>query len=339
MKVIDCHGHVTAPEKLWLYQAALISHKGAHGKGKLSYTDEEIIEAVSSGGIAEEGHLHTLDSHGIDMQIISPRPFRSMHSEKPAKIVHWWIEKVNDAIARVCEALPDRFIPVGGLPQAAGDPVETYLAEIDRCVKNYGFKGFILNPDPFENGSEKAPPMGDRYWYPLYEKLCEHDVVAHIHPTGSRHPDREPYTLHFINEQTTAVYGLARSSVFEDFPTLKILSAHGGGAIPYQMERFSAQSVRNPKPGVFSEWMLNMYYDSVLYSQDALELLIKTVGPERVLYGSECPGVGTPINPKTGRSYDDIRPSVEAIEWLSLDDKEKIFFHNANALFNLGLEP
>ena len=82
-----------------------------------------------------------------------------------------------------------------------------------------------------------------------------------------------------------------------------------------------------------------MYYDSVLYSQDALELLIKTVGPERVLYGSECPGVGTPINPKTGRSYDDIRPSVEAIEWLSLDDKEKIFFHNANALFNLGLEP
>ena len=104
-------------------------------------------------------------------------------------------------------------------------------------MKQLGFKGCLLNPDPYENSGTEAPALGDRYWYPLYEKLCELDVPAHIHATGSQ-SERTPYTLHFINEETIAVFGLVNSDVFKDFPTLKIVVSHGGGAIPYQLGRF-----------------------------------------------------------------------------------------------------
>ena len=89
----------------------------------------------------------------------------------------------------------------------------------------------------------KRRALGDRYWYPLYEKLCELDVPAHIHGTGSR-SERSPYSVHFINEETIAVFGLVNSTVLQDFPKLKIIVSHGGGAIPYQLGRFEAPSLR-----------------------------------------------------------------------------------------------
>src|SRR4029077_117637 len=131
------------------------------------------------------------------------------------------------------------------------------LPELERCVKQLGFKGCLLNPDPYECSGAEAPPLGDRYWYPLYEKLCELDVPAHIHATGS-HSERTPYTVHFINEETIAVYNLLNSSVLKDFPALKIVVSHGGGAIPYQLGRFDAGSVRRGER--FRDAMRKLYY-------------------------------------------------------------------------------
>jgi predicted TIM-barrel fold metal-dependent hydrolase len=230
--------------------------------------------------------------------------------------------------------MPEKLFGVAGLPQTAGAPIEDCLPELTRCVKELGMKGCLLNPDPYENGGVKAPPLGDRYWYPLYERLCELDVVAHIHATGSREPEREPYTLHFINEETIAVYGLVNSQVFQDFPELKVLVSHGGGAIPYQLGRFDSASARRSHVR-FKDAMRKLYYDTVLYTADALELLIRTVGPDRVLYGAECPGVGSAVNPDTGSTFDDIVPLIRQIDWLAADDKQKILEDNARKLFRL----
>ena len=81
--------------------------------------------------------------------------------------------------------------------------------------------------------------------------------------------------------------------------------------------------------------MRNMYYDTVLYSAEALRLLIKTVGADRCLFGAECPGVGSTINPETGRTMDDIKPFIEGFDWLSEDDKALIFEGNARHLFGV----
>jgi 4-oxalmesaconate hydratase len=81
--------------------------------------------------------------------------------------------------------------------------------------------------------------------------------------------------------------------------------------------------------------MRRLYYDTVLYTKDALELLIKTVGVEHVLYGAECPGVGSSINPDTGCTFDHIVPQIRAIEWLSDEDKTSILENNARKLFKI----
>jgi 4-oxalmesaconate hydratase len=318
---------------LWAYKASILSHRGEHGRRMPEVSDAEILHFANKVEMAPAGHLDMLDRIGVNLQLLSPRPFQMMHSAKPARVVHWFTEETNNIIARTVNLIADRFLGVCGLPQAAGEPIERALPELERCVKTLGFKGCLLNPDPYENGPEEAPPLGDRYWYPLYEKLCELDVPAHIHATGSQ-SERTPYTLHFINEESIAVFGLVNSTVFADFPNLKILVSHGGGAIPYQIGRF--ESGGNRKGFSFLERMRCLYYDTVLYSEEALRLLIKTVGADRCLFGSECPGVGSTIDKATGRTLDDIRPHIESFDWLSREDKQAILEGNARKLFKIG---
>jgi OH-DDVA meta-cleavage compound hydrolase len=332
--IIDCHAHVSAPKAYWAYKAGLVSHRGSHGRGLVRMSDEDIIAAWNAREMAPTGHLDHMQACGIDMQCISPRPFQMMHSEKPKKIVHYWTEETNNVIYRSCQLMPDKFFGVAGLPQAAGEPISACLPELERCINELDFKGCLLNPDPYENGGQLAPPLGDRYWYPLYEKLCELDIVGHIHATGSREPEREPYTLHFINEETTAVFGLVNSPVLDDFPDLRILVSHGGGAIPYQLGRFDSASARREGER-FRDRMRKLYYDTVLYTEEALVLLIKTVGVDRVLYGAECPGVGSAINPDTGLTFDNIVPYIEGFDWLTDTDKRQILEDNARTVFKL----
>lgn len=340
--IIDCHAHMSAPPQLAVYKAGLVSHRGSHGRGKVAYSDEQLIAAWNKKEMAPCGHIEHMANNGLDMQLISPRPFQTMHSEKPGYLVEWYIHECNKIIADSVRLFPKKFFGVGGIPQQAGEPVSVCFAEMEHCVKEYGFKGFLLNPDPYENDGQKAPAMGDRYWYPLYEKACELDVPLHIHTAGSRTPQREPYSLYFVNEETTAVYGFVNSTVFEDFPQLKIVVSHGGGAMPYQIGRFNAGSAKSGAQGSFSKGlfidrMRKMYFDTVLYSKEALELLIKVVGADHILYGSECPGVGSSINHETGETYDKTVPLIESIEWLSAEDKYKIFEGNAKKVFNLDI--
>jgi OH-DDVA meta-cleavage compound hydrolase len=331
--IIDCHGHVSPPAELWVYKSHIMSHRGEHGRRIGEISDEEILHYANKKEMAPCGHLDMLDRCGTQLQLLSPRPFQMMHSAKPGRLVHWFTEETNNIIARTVKLLPERFVGVAGLPQVAGEPIATVLPELERCVKRLGFRGCLLNPDPYENGAEEAPPLGDRYWYPLYEKLCEFDVPAHIHATGSQ-SERTPYTLHFINEESIAVFGLVNSDVFRDFPQLKVVISHGGGAIPYQIGRFQSGGARR---GIdFLERMRHMYYDTVLYSEEALRLLIKTVGADRCLFGAECPGVGSTVDPQTGRTRDDIAPLIRGFDWLSDADKQAIFAGNARRLFGLS---
>ena len=124
------------------------------------------------------------------------------------------------------------------------------------------------------------------------------------------------------------------STVFTDFPTLKILVSHGGGAIPYQYARFEASAIRRGLKR-FSERMRYLWYDTVLYSADALELLFKTVGAERCLFGTERPGVGTVLDPLTGKWLDETRYIIEDFSFLSAAEKKMIFEDNAKAFFRI----
>jgi predicted TIM-barrel fold metal-dependent hydrolase len=322
--VIDIHGHVSAPLALYAYQAQLIASRGFHGKGRVQTSDDEVVEAAA-------GHVELLGRMGIDRQLISPRPFALMHSHEPAKIVHWFIEQANDVIAKQVAAYPDVFSGVAGLPQSPGVSPADVTAELERCIEELGFVGCVLNPDPGE-GDGLAAPLGDEFWYPLYEKMVELDVPGLVHSAGCRSP-RESYSNHFITEESIAILSLVESRVFEDFPALRLIVSHGGGSIPYQIGRWRAQRIqKSARP--FDEDLRRLWFDTVLYNPESLELLLRIVGTDRCLFGTETPGIGSALDPDTGRHLDDLRPVVEEIGWLTDEQRHAIFEGNARTVFN-----
>ena len=336
--IIDAHAHTITPPAWGRYQGLLLHSRGAHGPGGFRVSDDEIEASLSRPVFGGGSLLEQMADVGTDMQLLSPRPISMSHHEKPESIVHWYIEAINDAIAKQWTLMPDKFRGIAGLPQNAGVSPANSVEELERCVKELGFVGCLLNPDPSEGFSEPPPGLGDEYWYPLYEKMVELDVPALVHSTQCGQP-RVPYTLHFINEESIAIISLLTSRVFLDFPKLKLVISHGGGAIPYQIGRFRSFYMRRNRRVMddepFEVSLRRLYFDTCLYSKEALELLIKVVGPDRCLFGAERPGTGSEIDPDTGRWMDDIKPLIDGIDWLTDADRKMIYEDNAKAVHNL----
>jgi len=331
--IIDCHGHyTTAPADLTTFRnaqiAALKDPAQTPSRASLRIGDDQIRDSL------EKAQLKLQRERGTDVTIFSPRASTMAHHIGTEATSLEWSQICNDLISRVAGLYPKNFVGVCMLPQSPGAPPAHCARELERCVKELGFVGTLLNPDPYENSGAEAPPLGDRYWYPLYEKLCELDVPAHIHGTASK-SERTPYTLHFINEETIAVYGLVNSNVFKDFPTLKIVVSHGGGAIPYQFGRFQSGSMRKPAGERFSDGLKKLYFDTVLYTESALKLLVEVMGPDNLVFGAECPGVGSAVNPDTGHTFDDIVPFIERMATLNDKQKRDILENNARRLYKI----
>lgn len=327
--IIDIHGHVTAPIEVYAWKAQIIAGRGNPMSPEPKLSDERIEDTLAE-------HIELLRGVGTDVQLISPRPYHAMHSLEPTSIVRRYTTVVNDVIARQCGLFPDLFVGVGGLPQTPGAPLDAVVAELERCVRDLGFVAANLNPDPTEGGYPFPPGLGDPYWYPLYEKAIELDVPLIVHAAGCCSP-RESYTLHFINEESIAIVHLLDSDVFERYPALKLVIVHGGGAIPYHMARFDAQRLRNPAAERYRDSMRRLWYDTCVYSAEGLELLFKTMGPDRCLFGTEKPGTGSAVDPDTGRMLDDLKPLIEELSLLNDNDRALIFEDNARRLFRLEL--
>jgi 4-oxalmesaconate hydratase len=334
--IIDIHAHVCAAPQLYRFKANLLASRGQqpHGFALEPFPDDFVRDHPET-----KKNLRIMDAVGTDVQFLSPRPFQLMHAEKPARVVEAWAIANHDYIAQQVRLFPARFRGVCGLPQVRSEPVTVAFPELERCVKQLGFVGTLIDSDPGE-GDNSTPTLDNEYWYPLWEKMVELDIPGLIHSTGCKY-GRETYTQHFITEESLAVLSLVRSRVFDDFPKLKIIVSHGGGSIPYQIGRWQADWVLHGGQAidVFNARLKKLYFDTCLHYKKSLELLIGLVGSENVLFGTENPGSGSTLNPETGRNFDDIKPLIEQIEFLTTKDRENIFENNARRLFTLLSPP
>ena len=235
MTVIDCHGHyTTAPKPLDEYRkrqiAALKDPAQKPARDMLKFSDDEMRASVAS-------QLKFQRERGTDITIFSPRAAGMSHHIGDAAVSLDWSEVCNDLIHRVCTLYPDNFIGVCQLPQSPGVRPDNCIGELERCVKELGFVGCNLNPDP-SGGFWTDPPLTDRWWYPLYEKLVELDVPAMVHVSASANANFHHTGAHYINGDTTAFMQFLTSDLFKDFPTLRMIIPHGGGAAPYHWGRY-----------------------------------------------------------------------------------------------------
>jgi len=329
--IIDCHGHyTTAPKELEAYRQKQIadlkdpSHVAV--KGTLSISDDQIRESI------DKAQLKLQRERGTDVTIFSPRAAGMGHHIGNATTSLHWSLVCNDLIHRVCSLYPQNFVGVCQLPQTPGVPPTNCIEELERCVKEYGFIGCNLNPDP-SGGYWKDPPLTDKWWYPFYEKLVELDVPAMIHVSMSCNPNFHTTGGHYINGDTTAFMQLITADLFKDFPSLKFVIPHGGGAVPYHWGRYRGIAQDLKKPLLKDHLLNNVFFDTCVYHQPGIDLLFKVIPIDNILFASEMVGAVRGIDPETGNYYDDTKRYVEALR-LSDEDRRKVFEGNARRVYS-----
>ena len=324
--IVDCHGHyTTAPQALWDWRKRQVAEKGGPSKEPV-ITDDEIRESL------EGAQLRLQKERDTDVTFFSPRAGSMEHHVGDAAISADWARVQNDLIHRVCTLYPKNFAPVCMLPQSPGVSPANCVAELERCVNERGFIGCNLNPDP-SGGWWTEPPLIDRWWYPLYEKMAELDVPAMVHVSASANPAFHFTGAHYINADTTAFMQLVQGDLFKDFPTLKLVIPHGGGAVPYHWGRYRGLAQDMKRPPLKDHLLKNVYFDTCVYHQPGIDLLVAVIPADNILFASEMVGAVRGLDPETGRHYDDTRRYIDA-SGLSATDKQRVFEGNARKVYS-----
>jgi 4-oxalmesaconate hydratase len=252
------------------------------------------------------------------------------HEGDQAVSVEWTI-RCNNMIKRVVDLFPEYFIGVAQLPQSPGADLTATIIEMERAVKELGFIGVNLNPDP-SGGKWETVPLTDEYWYPLYEKMVELDVPAMIHVSASCNSNFHATGAHYMNADTTAFMQLIQGDLFKDFPTLKFIIPHGGGAVPYHWGRYRGLADMLKKPNLSNHLMNNVFFDTCVYHQPGVDLLVDVIDIKNILFGSEMIGAVRGIDPTTGHYFDDTKRYIDSAR-LSDEEKAAIFEGNSRKVF------
>jgi 4-oxalmesaconate hydratase len=324
--IIDCHGHyTTVPEAMQTFrQAQLAKTKDPTQPAPIlpHFSDDQLRETL------ENAQLKLLRERGIDVTIFSPRASTmAPHVGSVADNIAW-ARASNDLIHRVCGLYPKNFIGVCHVPQTHGSDLKAAIAELERCVNELGFVGANLNPDP-SGGHFDAPPLYDKYWYPFYERMVELKVPAMVHVSGSCNPVFHATGAYYIAADTTAFMQFIQSAqVFKDFPELKLIIPHGGGAVPYHWGRYRGIAL-DMKLGELNDLLMNnIYFDTCVYHLPGIELLLDVIPLKNILFGSEMVGAVRGIDPETKHYFDDTKKYIDALK-LDANTQKQLFETNA----------
>ncbi|MEP7222472.1 MAG: amidohydrolase family protein [Novosphingobium sp.] len=326
--IIDCHGHYTVLPKAhdeWREQQKAAFKAGVPAPAYPDISDDDIRETI------EANQLRLLKERGADLTIFSPRASAMAPHVGDQTVAVKWAQVCNDLIARVVGLYPETFAGVCMLPQSPEADMTSSIAELRRCVGELGFIGCNLNPDP-GGGRFTHPPLTDEYWFPFYEAMCELDVPAMIHVSGSCNPAMHATGGYYIAADTIAFMQLLEGDLFSRFPSLRFIIPHGGGAVPYHWGRYRGLADMLKKPDLASHLMNNVFFDTCVYHQPGVNLLADVIENKNILFGSEMVGAVRGIDPTTGFYFDDTKRYVDALD-IPDEERHAIFEGNARRVF------
>jgi 4-oxalmesaconate hydratase len=329
--IIDVHGHyTTAPKALEAWRsrqiAGLRDPAAKPSASDLKITDDEIRETI------ENNQLKRMKERGLDLVVFSPRASFMAHHVGDFEVSSTWAALCNELCYRVSQLFPDHFVPAAMLPQSPGVAPETCVPELVKCVEQYGNVAVNLNPDA-SGGHWTSPPLTDRHWYPIYERLVEYDVPAMIHVSTSCNPCFHTTGAHYINAATAAFMQLIQGDLFTDFPKLRFILPHGGGAAPYHWGRYRGLAQELKKPPLKDHLLTNVFFDTCVYHQPGIDLLAKVVPVANVLFASEMIGAVRGIDPEIGHHFDDTKRYVDASPLWTPIQRQQIYEDNARRVY------
>ena len=311
VKTIDVHAHCVIPEALKLLGLRLEDQRGP--------------------GIGEVGErrLAEMDEQGIDMEAISINP-QWYRAERD--VVEQVVKIQNERLAGFCATWPDRFVAFASVALQYPDLA---VRQLEHAVKKQGLRGVAVGASVA--GKEFSDPM----FHPFWAKAQDLGILVFIHPQST--PDLKnrlkgngwlENTIGNPLDTAIALSHLIFEGTLDRFPGLKICSAHGGGFLPSYAPR-SDNCLRvapemdtgvklKKKP---TEYLRDMYYDTLVFTSEALRHLAAEVGSNRLVIGTDHP------IPWQSKSVDHILKAP------GFTNKEKIAMLGGTAAKLLGIKP
>jgi aminocarboxymuconate-semialdehyde decarboxylase len=311
VKTIDVHAHCVIPEALALLELKLEDQRGP-GLGEVG-----------------ERRIREMDEQGIDMEALSINPLWYRAQRDVAEQV---IQIQNDKLAGFCATYPERFVAFASVALQFPDLA---VQQLVHAVKKLGLRGAAVG------ASVADDEFSDPKFHPFWAKAEELGILIFIHPQStpqlaSRFKGNGwlANTIGNPLDTTIALSHLIFEGTLDRFPGLKICSAHGGGYLPSYAPR-SDNCLRvapemdtgvrlKKKP---TEYLRDMYYDTLVFTSEALRHLAAEVGSDRLVIGTDHP------IPWQSESVDHILNAP------GFSDEEKIAMLGGTAAKLLGIRP
>jgi aminocarboxymuconate-semialdehyde decarboxylase len=237
-----------------------------------------------------QDRIRAMDEQGIDVEALSINPF---WYEADRDLAAEIIRIQNEKLAEVSASQPDRFV---AFATVALQHPDLAVEQLQDGIKKYGLRG--VSSGCRVNGEELADPR----FHPFWAKVEEMGVLVFIHPQGTPDLRRRLQGSGVLEnvignplDTTIALSHLIFEGTLDRFPGLKICAAHGGGYLPSYAARSDAGIVTFPdrytvplkkKP---TEYLRQLYFDSLIFSPEALRHLIAETGPSQIMMGTDYP--------------------------------------------------
>jgi len=280
VKTIDVHSHCHFREA-----GALLGEEGP----KIQVPS---VRGAEEAFIEIDKRLKAMDGQAVDMEVLSINPF---WYAKDRELAGQIVKLQNEKLAELCASKPDRFAAFASLTLQAPDLA---VQELDTAVKKQGLKGAAIGG--VVNGVEFSDPK----FHPVWAKAEELGVPLFIHPQGvpelGKRQSGNGWLFNTIGnplETTIALSHLIFEGTLDKFPGLKVIAAHGGGYLPSYADRSDHACMVGPtgcNPEIKlkkqpSEYLKQLYFDSLIFSPEAIRHLAAQVGPGQIVLGSDYP--------------------------------------------------
>ena len=286
---LHCHIHTPPADELAEKTGKLADPILRYGDQRTMEQQRKLRAQLDKKLTSIEQRLRDMDKMGIDVQAISTSPLQyyyGVDGDAGREIARL----INDRLAEMVAAHPDRFVALGTLPMQ--EP-ELALEELTRCMKERGFRGIEIGTNV------RGLELADERYEKLFAKAQELNAVIFLHPVGFTEANR--LTRHFLTnvignplDTTIALAHLVFGGVLERYPRLKIVAAHGGGFLGHYPARMDHAYRVRPECHDFikrppSYYMKKIYYDTMVFSEAQLQHLVNVWGADHVVIGTDYP--------------------------------------------------
>src|SRR5438309_10857490 len=266
---------------------------------------DSVFRKITANVWEPKRRIEEMDGVGVSMHVLSTVPVMFSYWAKPRDALEL-CRILNDHIAEVVRANPKRFVGLGTIPL---QDVDLAAQELQRCVRELGLRGVEIGTHVDPNDHCHGPdcrnldhPSLDVVW----KTAQDLNAAIFVHPWDMMGKERMPkYWLPWLvgmpAEPSLAICAMMFGGVFERFPKLRVAFAHGGGAFPFTIGRIehafhvrpdlvALENKTNPRKYLaHGNTPARFYVDSLVHDPDALRLLVKLFGPQRVAFGSDYP--------------------------------------------------